>query len=200
MIQLKEITDISSGYSFRGKIPEKEGGGVSVICMKDVSLEEGIKTDSVVETALSYKHEPDFLQAGDILFVACGSSHYATLYDGRFNRAVASPHFFVIRTKSLHAMPEFIAWQLNQLSAQRYFEKEAEGSVAKSIKRTSLERASIFLPNSQKQQALLRLYKNLSEQKRTYRELIMNVEKLMRNIALGLEQDFNTFTKRIEKQ
>lgn len=189
-MQLREITDISAGYSFRGKIPEKNGAGVQVIQMKDVSAEGGINPDSVIETVLPGKREPDWLCSEDILFVARGSSHYAALYDGRFDRAVASPHFFVIRVKAQNVMPEFIAWQLNQLPVQRYFETEAEGSVAKSIKRISLEQTPISLPDMKRQKAILRLHKNLYEQKCIYRKLIINADKFMKNVALNLEQDF----------
>ncbi len=179
-MQLTQIAEISCGYSFRGKIPEHRNGGVSVIQMKNVSMEEGIKPNAVMKTTLSTKREPDFLCSGDILFVARGSQHYAVLYNGQFDKAVASPHFFVIRVKSPNAIPEFIAWQLNQHTAQKYFEKASEGSVAKSIRRLSLEQTPISLPPIQRQQLLLRLYKNLSEQRRVYHNLITNTEKLMR--------------------
>jgi restriction endonuclease S subunit len=145
------------------------------------------------------KREPDFLRSGDILFVARGSNHYAILYGGQFDKAVAAPHFFVIRIKSPCVIPEFIVWQLNQVSAQKYFEKASEGSVAKSIKRTSLEQVPISLPDIQQQQALLRLYKNLFEQKRTHHELITNIEKRMRILARELEQGFNNVIRRTEK-
>lgn len=200
MTKLKNIAGISSGYSFRGRIPEQQDGEVSVIQMKDVSMEEGIKSDAVIKTALPGKREPDFLRSGDILFVARGSHHYAALYSEQFDKAVAAPHFFVIRIKSPRVIPEFIAWQLNQHSAQRYFEKESEGSVAKSIKRTSLEQLPISLPSTKQQQSLLRLYKNLSEQKRVYHALVMNAEKLMRAIAGGLGQDFNKVIMRSKEQ
>lgn len=163
-------------------------------------MEGGIKSDAVIKTALTGKREPDFLRSGDILFVARGSHHYAALYSGQFDEAVAAPHFFVIRIKLPHVIPEFIAWQLNQHSAQKYFEKASEGSVAKSIRRTSLEQVPISLPDIQQQKTLLRLYKNLFEQKRAYHALITNAEKLMRIIARDLEQDVNKTIMRTEEQ
>jgi len=199
MMTLREVTDISAGYSFRGKILEKKGGGVSVIQMKDVSVEKGLRSESVIETALSGKREPDLLRLKDILFVARGSNHYAVLYNGRFDKAVASPHFFVVRTRLQDVVPEFIVWQLNQLSVQRYFKREAEGSVTKSIKRVSLEQTPIFLPDIKQQQVILRMYKNLYEQKRIYSELLINTEKRMKNIAFNLEEDFNRPITRIGK-
>lgn len=199
-MQLSRIADISAGYSFRGKIPQHRDGGISVIQMKDVSMEEGIKPNAVIKTALLGKREPNFLRSGDILFIARGSHHYAALYRGQFDKAVAAPHFFVIRIKVPHVIPEFIAWQLNQHPAQRYFEKESEGSVAKSIKRTSLEQVPLSLPSTQQQQSLVRLYKNLFEQKRIYHKLITNVENRMRIIGRNLEQDINEITMRKEEQ
>ncbi|MCF6218474.1 MAG: restriction endonuclease subunit S [Gammaproteobacteria bacterium] len=187
MISLSEIADISAGYSFRGKIEEQAGTGIHAIQMKDVSEESGLNHDTVVETSLPSKRTPDWLQAGDILFIARGSRIFATLYDGVFKAAIASPHFFVIRMTNQNALPEFIAWQLNQSPARRYFDKEAEGSVAKSVKRTSLDKTPISLPNLQRQQTILKLHKNIHEQKLIHRELINNADKLMKDVALNLE-------------
>lgn len=150
-------------------------------------MEEGIKPDTVIKTVLPGRRGPDFLHSGDILFVGRGSHHYAAIYSGQFDKAVSAPHFFVIRIKSSYVMPEFVGWQINQYSVKRYFEKASEGSVAKSINRSSLEQVAIPLPSTQQQQSLLRLHKNLFEQKRVCYELIMNAEKLMRAIASGLE-------------
>ena len=190
MISLSSIASISAGHSFRGKVTEKQDSGIYAIQMKDISEEEGLNRKSVIETSLSSKREPDWLRAGDILFVGRGYCIFATVYDGAFKHAVASPHFFVIRIQSDQAIPEFVAWQLNQLPAQRYFDREAEGSVAKSIKRSTLERASLSLPSLKEQETILNLHKNLHEQKLIYRELIKSADKTMKNIALNLEHDF----------
>ena len=190
MVSLNEIANISAGYSFRGKIMEQAGTGIYAIQMKDVSEEAGLNHKTVIETSLPGKRDPDWLQADDILFVARGSRIFATLYDGAFENAVASPHFFVIRITNQNALPEFIAWQLNQIPAQRYFDKEAEGSVAKSIKRTALDKTPISLPDIQRQKTILKLHKNIHEQKLIHRELIINADKLMKDVALNLEHDF----------
>lgn len=189
MANLNEVANISAGYSFRGKIEEQVGTGIYAIQMKDVSEERGLNRDTVVETSLPSKRAPDWLQAGDILFIARGSRIFATLYDGSFETAVASPHFFVIRMTNQNALPEFIVWQLNQMPARRYFDKEAEGSVAKSVKRTSLDRTPISLPSLQRQQTILKLHKNIYAQKLIHRELIINADKLMKDVALNLEHD-----------
>jgi len=190
MIRLDKIADISAGYSFRGKIKEETGTGVYAIQMKDVSEEAGLNHETVIETSLPGKYAPDWLKVGDILFVARGSRIFATLYDGAFENAVASPHFFVIRITNQNALPEFIAWQLNQMPAQRYFDKEAEGSAAKSIKRTSLDKTPISLPSIQRQEIILKLHKNIYAQKLIHHELIINADKLMKDVALNLEHDF----------
>ncbi len=189
MITLNKIANTSSGYSFRGKIVCQTGTGIYAVQMKDVSKENGLNSDTVVETSLPNKRPPDWLQAGDILFIARGSRTFATLYEGAFKTAVASPHFFVIRVTNPNALPEFIAWQLNQAPAQRYFNKEAEGSVAKSIRRASLEQTPISLPDIQRQKTILQLHKNIHEQKQIHRELILNADKTMKDVALNLEHD-----------
>ncbi len=72
-------------------------------------------------------------------------------------------------------MPEFLAWQLNQRPLQTYFDRAAEGSVTKSVRRAVLGEARINIPPLEKQQQILALYKTLQKEKSLYADLIRNV-------------------------
>jgi len=80
-------------------------------------------------------------------------------------------------------LPEFLAWQLNQRPLQTYFDRAAEGSVTKSVRRAVLGEARINIPPLEKQQQILALYKTLQKEKSLYADLIRNGEKLMNSIA-----------------
>ncbi len=152
---LKEVVTISAGYPFRGKIPEKRGG-VRAVQMRDVSTKEGIMWPQCIETELTGKKEPDWLSFGDILFAARGSNNYAAVVDSHALslKAVAAPQFFVIRSLCDDLLPEYLAWLLNQEPCQRHFQREAEGSVTKSIRRSVLEATPIALPSLERQRTL----------------------------------------------
>ncbi len=161
--------------------------------MKDVSLRDGICWQTCVETQLSGKRDPDWLQSGDILFAARGNNNYAVaVTTGASNlriQAVASPHFYIIRTKGSDVLSEYLTWLLNQRPSQRYFEQNAEGSVAKSIRRTVLENCPVIIPSLSKQRAIVGLSQKLLQEQRFLEQLVKNGDQLMTTIATNLLGD-----------
>ena len=190
MTKLKQIATINPGYPFRGKIEETAGTGIWAIQMKDTSLTEGICLASCVETALTGKRQPDWLQPGDILFAARGSNNYAVLIDNTLNdngiNAIAAPHFFVMRSHSQQILPEFLAWQLNQPPCQRYFEQNAEGTFTKSLRRSVMEETPIVIPPIAKQRSVVALTHTLLEEQRQLKKIIDNGQTLIKAIANDL--------------
>ncbi len=132
---------------------------------------------------LAGKKQPDWLRQEDILFAARGSRNYAALIDQEQAQVIAAPQFYILRVNGESLLPEFLAWQLNQRPLQTYFDRAAEGSVTKSVRRAVLGEARINIPPLEKQQQILALYKTLQKEKSLYADLIRNGEKLMNSIA-----------------
>ncbi len=187
ILNLASAVTLSSGHPFRGKVPEKSGSGIFAVQMKDVSPENGVCWDSIIETELAGKKQPDWLKQGDVLFVARGSHNYAVLIDQNREGIICAPHFYILRVANSLLLPEFLAWQLNQKPLQNYFDSVAEGSVTKSIRRTILEKTEITVPPLEKQKQILELHETLRLEKKIYAELINNTDKLMHAIASDLK-------------
>jgi restriction endonuclease S subunit len=185
-LKLSKLATIAAGHPFRGRIPEKSGSGILAIQMKDVSVEEGIFWPSVIETELTGKKQPDWLRRGDILFAARGLHNYAVLMDEDKPHVVASPHFYILRVKDAALLPEFLAWQLNQKPLQKYFERSAEGTLTKSVRRLVLADAPMTVPPLERQQQILCLHETIMHEKALYSELIRNGERVMNSIASQL--------------
>lgn len=192
MTILKHAAEIKPGYPFRGKIEEVKGAGIWAIQMKDTSITEGVNLRHCVETQLTGKRQPDWLQEGDVLFAARGSNNYAVVIDSALHKnsmqAVAAPHFFVIRSHQPSLLPAFLAWQLNQSPCQRYFEQNAEGSFTKSIRRSVLENTPIAIPRLEKQQAIIKMANTLKREQQLIQQLIHNGETVMSAIANDLSK------------
>ncbi len=185
-MKLVDAITLSAGHPFRGKILEKSGSGIFAVQMKDVSPENGVRWDSVIEAELAGKKQPDWLKQGDVLFVARGSHNYAVLVDQNRKGIICAPHFYILRMANSLLLPEFLTWQLNQKPLQNYFDSVAEGSVTKSIRRTILEKTEIIVPPLEKQKQILGLHETLRQEKKLYAELINNTDKLMHAIASDL--------------
>ncbi len=182
-VLVADIATIYSGHPFRGKIPEKLGGGIHVVQMKNISVDNHINWDSIIETVVTGKKQPDWLIKGDVLFAARGARNYVALIDKNIEQLVSSPNFYIIKINSEAVLPEFLVWQLNQKWLQNYFDRSAEGTLTKSVRRLVLENAEIHIPPIEKQEQILGLHKTLLQEKRLYSELIENADKLMNSIA-----------------
>lgn len=189
-MHLKQMAQICAGYPFRGRITEHPDTGVWAVQMKDIGPDGRLQPHRCVQTVLTGKRRPDWLQSGDILFAARGSRNYAVLIDQTLEECgmacVAAPHFYIVRTKHPGVMPAYLAWLLNQAPCQRYFQREAEGSLTKSIRRSVLEHAPIAMPQLEKQQAIVQLDDTLHRERRTIEQLIRNGETTMNAIAYRL--------------
>lgn len=189
-MELKHIAEISAGYPFRGKIPEVAESSVLVIQMKDISSDAHIIWDNCTPTTLTGKREPGYLLPSDILLAARGSNNYAVQVGEVMHadciHAVAAPHFFVISLKQSGVLPEFLVWLLNQAPCQRYFEQNAEGSMAKSIRRSVLDSTPIVIPSLAKQRTIASIASTLREEQKLLQQLIVNGEHIMNTLAVDL--------------
>ena len=191
---LSDVAYISVGYPFRGTISEGEGSGMFVVQMKDVSRSQRVDWDSCTETELTGKRKPDWLSTGDILFTSRGRHNYAVIINDlpADKKAVASPHFFVIRSKQENLLPEYLTWLLNKKPCQRYFQRQTEGSFTKNIRRDVLEKTPVIIPSLQEQQTIIRLSKTLHEEQQILKQIIHNGEATMNAIAEKLSNTSNS--------
>ncbi|MEA3545997.1 MAG: restriction endonuclease subunit S [Thermodesulfobacteriota bacterium] len=179
---------MNAGHPFRGRIPEVSGTGVRAIQMKDVSVAAGLNWHTAVETKIVGKREPDYLIPGNILFAIRGNHNYSVLVDDTAaeQRAVASPHFFILHCISDSILPDFLVWQLNQGPLQRCFQRESEGTLTKSIRRSVLENATIAVPPLATQHKIVALAHCVKQERQLLEQLIRNNETMLDGIATDL--------------
>ena len=190
-MMLKGIASIKAGYPFRGAIADMPNAAVRVVQMKDTFVDQVIDWSDCLCTELPSQRSADFLSANDILFSARGTKNYAVLVDEAVShyQVVAAPHFYVLRLTIPSLLPAFLAWWLNQYPSQQYFQREAEGSVTKSIRRSVLENTPIVVPTLSKQHAIIQLANTLAHEQQVLAQLQRNSEYLMSTIASDLFND-----------
>ncbi len=184
--KLSDFAVIHAGHPFRGTITPIPGAKTPVVQVRDVDDFGEINTQQLVRTKLTGRKQPDWLQQGDILFVAKGAKHFATYVNELPEQTVCSPHFFIVRIKDDYSemvLPEFISWQLNQIPAQQYYKSTAEGSLYVSIRRKILEDTPITLPFVSKQKHIVSLHRNAVSEHKVLQKLIENRQQQMNAIA-----------------
>lgn len=125
-----------------------------------------------------------WLEHGDIVFVARGASNYAVVADTPPERTVLSPHFFQIRIhEDSGILPEFLAWQINQAPAQKYFTQSSEGSAVVGVRKGMLENLEIICPPPSEQGEIMMVVHCWNEQQNVIQAMSDNHEKFMVSIA-----------------
>lgn len=187
MLALNRYAKVRAGHPFRSGVAGVPSGNAYVVQMKDVAPERAVDWGALTRTRLATRREPDWLGAGDILFAARGTRNFAFCLDEVPVPAVCSPHFFLLRVLDPQILrPDFLAWQINQLPAQRYFAERAEGSGQLSIRRGILEALPILVPALAIQEKAVSFSRAVQQERCLLEGLIRNRQQQADAFALGL--------------
>jgi len=183
---LTELAQVSAGHPLRSGIDELPAGKIGVIQMRNVDPEAGVEWSGVARVELPPARRVELLGAGDVIFSTRGLRTYAVALDPPPFQTVCSPHFFVIRPHGGLLHPRFLAWQINQLPAQEYLQREATGSHILNIRREVIERLEIVIPPRERQDAIVAFAETAAREKRLLASLIENRQQQMNALAAGL--------------
>jgi hypothetical protein len=184
---IRNLTALQSGYPFRGSIEESTDGDTLAVQMKDVDPDHGVNWPGVMRTTLAGRKQPDWLKAGDVLFVSKGARFYAVCIDAPPTPAVCSPHFFHLQVApQVPLLPAFLAWQINQPPFQRQLHQAAEGSSQLSIRRPVLESLTLCVPSLADQQRIVALADLARQERQALHQLIHNRELQLQALAESL--------------
>ncbi|MCB2226712.1 MAG: hypothetical protein KQH53_08540 [Desulfarculaceae bacterium] len=159
--------------------------------MKDVDPEQGLDWSSTYCTTITGRRKPDWLQPGDVLFLMRGRNNFAVHIAHVPSQAVCSPQFMLLRVKlDSGLLPEFLAWQINQIPAQKCLHMASEGTLQTSIRRGELEHLPLVVPPIVVQKTVVQLDQVARQEAGIYRELIANRQRMMHAVAKKvLEED-----------
>ncbi|MBB6557860.1 hypothetical protein HNP48_000524 [Acidovorax soli] len=184
-----DVARIKGGYPFRGSIEESIDGATLAVQMKDVDPEFGVNWANVTRTNLAGRKHPDWLKAGDVLFIFKGARFYAVCIDEPPAPAVCSPHFLHIEVGTqVPLLPAFLAWQINQPPFQRQLQQSAEGSSQLSIRRPVLESLILSMPSLVDQQRIVNLAALANQERHALQQLIQNRVQQLHALAEDLAQ------------
>ena len=183
--RIKDIADIYLGYPFRGAVKSAPDGDSWVVQPRDIDDCYSITWDAntMTKTTLTGRKEPNYLQEGDVLFLARGNNNYASAVINPFENAVCSPIFFQLRLKEKALLPGFLAWQINQAPVQKQLMRTTEGTLQKNVSKMILQDIEIAIPSVNTQQSVIKLANCFFEQIRTHQQLIENTKLAMTAIA-----------------
>ena len=185
---LKNITDIATGYPFRGKIQSKKSG-IPVIQMKDIR-DGRIQWESIIRSDLG-GNDSHVLLDEDLLCAGKAKNNYFILLDDLTEKTVCSPHFFRLRIKDKQrVLPHYLSWVLSTDKIQNQLQAEQVGTTTFSIRKDTLENLQIPIPPAREQAQLIALAEKVAAHTQQQRLLIDSNHQLMNGIA---QQLFKTY-------
>ncbi len=171
--RLGAVADIKTGFPLRKAAKETLAGDALLVQMKDVAPSGDIKWKNTIKISTDGSRNPDWLKEHDILFVGRGSRFFAVHIDTVKNKSLASPHFYVLRSKAANkVLPEFLVWYLNSSMAQKFYNANQEGSALSYISRKTLISMPIQIPDIETQNKIINTSKCWNKQQQLLKELI----------------------------
>lgn len=146
MPHLRDLCEISSGFSFRGSVIDEPGGTYRVVQLGDVDWEaERVAWEDLPRVGGIDPGPHHLLRAGDILFAAKGRTNRAVFVpdDGP---AVAASTFFVVRPIRTDVLAAYVGWYVNTAPAQAHFQTCSRGTNLRSVSKSCLGSLDVPLP------------------------------------------------------
>lgn len=185
IILVKDLAFVQAGYPFREKIVSVADGEYSVVQIKDIDANGFLSKDLLLQTEIK-NVRPEFeLQKDDVLFTTRGANRRACYVGDKLPETVFVSQIFALRKIGDSVLPAYLAWYINQKSAQDYFEAQSSGSHIQNVRKSVLENLPVEIPSLETQRKILEVY-NLTLREKSLVELIRSKrEKIVGQILLN---------------
>lgn len=183
---LTTLVEILPPYPFRGGIKVSDGGDTYLVQLRHADELAGVLVGELDRVMLPGKREPDYLENGDVLFVAKGPRNFAVYIQDIPRASVCSSHFFHLKVKEqekARILPEFLAWQINQSAVQTYLARCGQGSVVPSLTRELIEAMPVMVPPLEAQARFVVLLQAARKEEQVLQALIENRRQMVQGIG-----------------
>lgn len=160
--ELKNISRIISGYSFRNAVIHIPSGNYPVVQSKNLTKELYITDDALPFVNWSNVNTQAIAKNEDIVISARGRSVAAVVRSER--KLVVSSSLYIIRVERDLVMPEFLVLYLNSPAGQADLQKRSTGATIKTILKGALENIEIPRLPLKEQEMVVKIYQNMQMQ------------------------------------
>lgn len=156
--KIKDIVDNQIGYQFRGKVEHTSNGTHRVIQIKDFDDEYRLNVSTLFQITPERDIERYIVKKGDVLFLSRGQRNFAYAIMSELEKTIAAGHFFILKIKSNNILPDYLAWYINQVPAQKYLKNMARrGSHMPIVGKSDFGQMKIDIPELRTQEPIIKL-------------------------------------------
>lgn len=200
-IKLRDLAELQIGYQHRDaahRIGATTDGSHRIIQIKDLDFEgkfvadvfgQGVVLPHVWSRGLfkitpAGEAERYLVSRGDVLFLSRGQRTFAISVMESLENTIASYYFYILHPQAERVMPEYLAWYINQPSAQEYLESHKLGSHIKMVPKSVFEDIEIALPPIATQRVIVELERLRQKEEHAMARLVRARKHLVNRIAL----------------
>lgn len=155
MATIDQLCTIQLGYTARGRLELADGDGIPAIQLRDTLPEGGMASGSIAHYRINPVPDRYWVRTGDVLFRSRGDRNTATALEAEWGwPAVAVMPLVILRPKPDQIDSNYLAWTINQRSAQRHFDECARGTSIRMIPVGCLASLEIPVPDLATQRAI----------------------------------------------
>jgi len=179
-MRLAEFSDIHSGYTARGRLDPLQEGGVPALQLRDVGMNGEALGPDFQRYDLGKLSDRYFVHGGEVVFRSRGEPNAAAAVpDPLPEPVVVIVPLVIVRPDKNRVLPEYVAWAINQLDAQRRLGAEAQGTSLRMIPMTALENLEIAVPDLPTQKRIVELDALARREGQLLRQLAARREELV---------------------
>lgn len=193
--KLKEIANIRVGLTVRKKARNAQTHSYPIIQIRNVTEFGTLDLSGLATMELEEVSSRFFMSKGDILFCARGTRNQAAACLADVDKVVVGSQFFILKTTTDSALPEYLAWYINQLPAQRYFEERTSGSHVRMILRGDLLDLPVAVPPLDVQHQILDLHKLQMQEQMLLNQLANKRQELLSRFCIEAAEKQHHKTK-----
>lgn len=199
--KVREIAEIQIGYQNRDSARPASAltkGSHRIIQIKDLDPERRFKSMILDRGGIAPYVWPKnifwitppgdaeryLVKRGDVLFLSRGQKPFAVAVSDDLPQTIASYYFYILRPDSNRILPEYLAWFINQPSAQAYLESRQLGSHIKMVPKLAFEELAVALPPLATQRAIVALEKLRQKEEHFMAQLAKARKRLIDGVAL----------------
>jgi restriction endonuclease S subunit len=162
--KLKNIANLSTGYSFRSRLQPSIGSGIKIIQMKDLD-DEIVCFDDLTKVDNVKPKKKHFVQKGDIIFRSRGQKTTAAIIDDIPESVVVAGPLIYIRITSKAILPEYLLYYINQPKSQSYFASRSKGTLIKMLNKQDIGDFEVYIPDLKRQKSIIQICKMMNREK-----------------------------------
>jgi hypothetical protein len=200
-MQIHELAQIQSGYTVRSPLVSDEAG-VLVAQVRDLAFDGSGGARELQRCLIDGAIERYLIRTGDVLFRSRGERTTAIAIGADFSEpAVALLPIIILRPNPSRILPNFLAWAINQPSAQQKLDADAQGTNLRMVPKSSLEALDIDVPPIKTQAKIMQTY-NLIEQELILSRKLATLRRDLHAYIIGQAASqlaaFNPISRNIE--